>query len=1149
ADARSVALDYPSVLVSAGNNDLYSYDASNFYAPVLKHALLNSKGVAQDALCLANGLFVAKGADGVHWGSAAGADFTTLSGTADVIDVACDERSVYLLRAATLETRGLQAPTSVLSTQAHGVIGARFLRSAAQRLVVVGSSSLAGFTTGRIQAGALESLGVFNQPGLVDAAFGGELLAVAPNTSEIRLYDVAPSSGSMSTREIAKVVAGVSGKLSFDGEMLEWSSAGYKNAKVPLAHAMAIEPARSIAAADQHLALGVTGSADAWTSARLDVTDELGEPIAGTSVAIGQRLEFAPAGALFTQGGLRYRVDFAVDATEVIRGGHVDDDLGFWLDSVPLFGAAPISLSSVRPEFVRRGVTTLLTLSGSALDQVDSLAFNGVPALPGSWQVGPGGTTLTLSTSFASAGLYGVTIGAGSSSFGLPTAFVVSDPLSVTSALAASGVGAAKIGDSGDVLNVVGTGLDASVTAHFLRDDVGFTADASNRISAITYTGAGLSFATPACVIGLDYAAVFLKPLTGESVRVGGLRCTDNTAPRLLSTVSPSYFTPFKGSYSEPMLATGFSVVSTPLDYSNDPASDISSWFTLTSSDNDLILSLNAGHQLTYNHSYAFSINGVTDAAGHTAVGPGAGPNLTSTFRAADTLEPRNIAVSLPGGVLLSDASVLTRGRTYHLTASADENYPLSVEYSFRVSRDGGQTYAAPVTASQYDLSVGLGDDRLGVQVSVKDGNGNVAKATSVFGTSEPEILLAGVFTDPDPVEEQTRGDVYFHVSGLDAALVGSADIEILGQTFSNLSLINLVGGVREVRLKSYLQPRLVDLDGGVVPVRLTAHYGAGAKSLVSSYQVRADATPPTISIVSPKDGSSVPTGEATLVTIRSFDQYGVKEVRVAVNDVFQAQPLADPTRYSFTPSGTTPIKITARATDPSGNQAESSVTLYPFKPDARNPSVAIVSPVNGSTLRERENVTFDVALSNATDADLFLDVSGDSANPQNPPSVPVHRESDGPERLQVLARMPALDADKLVVARFRERVGGRTARIVLNVLNDDTVQGSAQLDLTPSGAVLGGTPLWVKATPPAGMTDFSTASSLAVEQPAGSALLTAPLDGTRRSVVLSSAAGGARVASQLLDRSGNVSAATRDVPVLPYLSTSAVLAAPAQAS
>src|SRR6185369_13230649 len=97
------------------------------------------------------------------------------------------------------------------------------------------------------------------------------------------------------------------------------------------------------------------------------------------------------------------------------------------------------------------------------------------------------------------------------------------------------------------------------------------------------------------------------------------------------------------------------------------------------------------------------------------------------------------------------------------------------------------------------------------------------------------------------------------------------------------------------------------------------------------------DATPPTISIVSPKDGSAVPTGELALVTLRSFDQYGVSEVRVAVNGAYQAQPLGDPTRFSFTPSGTSPITITARATDPSGNEATASVTLYPFKPDARN--------------------------------------------------------------------------------------------------------------------------------------------------------------------------------------------------------------------
>ena len=61
------------------------------------------------------------------------------------------------------------------------------------------------------------------------------------------------------------------------------------------------------------------------------------------------------------------------------------------------------------------------------------------------------------------------------------------------------------------------------------------------------------------------------------------------------------------------------------------------------------------------------------------------------------------------------------------------------------------------------------------------------------------------------------------------------------------------------------------------VPVKLVLSYGFDGRTIVEdAYTLMADTTPPTVSIVSPADGSGIPVGEATSILISVFDLYGI---------------------------------------------------------------------------------------------------------------------------------------------------------------------------------------------------------------------------------------------------------------------------------
>jgi hypothetical protein len=370
---------------------------------------------------------------------------------------------------------------------------------------------------------------------------------------------------------------------------------------------------------------------------------------------------------------------------------------------------------------------------------------------------------------------------------------------------------------------------------------------------------------------------------------------------------------------------------------------------------------------------------------------------------------------------------------------------------------------------------------------------------------------------------------------------------EELGQTFAPDIVTNIDAVTREYRL-SVLIPTLEDLQaqlgGTVIDVRFTVRFGfSGVQFRHDDIAVLQDATAPEVSIVSPSDGAGIPIGQPTEILIRSFDRYGIKEVRAAVNGGPE-QVLSDPTMFSFTATGPDLVTIEVTAEDQNQNTATDSVTLRPFDPGVGAPEVALLSPEEGAVLRERQTIDVEVVLRNVTSASLWFDLGGVEDAPENPPPVVVTRGPNDPERFPVQVTLPAVESDTVLVLRLAENVMTlpRTDRTFINLLDDDEVSEQVALTLTPAATVLGGTELWVDAPVPSGMADFSSDSTVEVTDPVSGGDTTSVLVGSGpTAVAIGNTGTDVGVETILRDLSGNERHDPQILAKLPYLDSDSV--------
>ncbi len=111
-----------------------------------------------------------------------------------------------------------------------------------------------------------------------------------------------------------------------------------------------------------------------------------------------------------------------------------------------------------------------------------------------------------------------------------------------------------------------------------------------------------------------------------------------------------------------------------------------------------------------------------------------------------------------------------------------------------------------------------------------------------------------------------------------------------------------------------------------VYDLKASASSTSGSATGAATLQVYTDTTPPTVSVTSPADGSSIPAKRTTLAA-SAYDNTAVARVEFYVNGTLIGSSSAAPYQVGWNPGrkGTGEYLLTARAFDKAGNQAEAA--------------------------------------------------------------------------------------------------------------------------------------------------------------------------------------------------------------------------------
>ena len=1134
------------VTVEGASNELNFFDISDPYAPEFLGMMVNPSKVEHRQLTVFENQFFSIGADGVHSGVAGASTWSTLPGTQDVLGLAVEGDALVLLRPNHVEVRDLRNPEVEAISIAHGVTAPQGMDVAPQRLAVFGESQVAvGVFGGRDPAPAPRFIGRFDSEWtLRGAAISGELLALATDESaqEIVLFDVDETEAGLALTRLARVDSGPARALNFNSDLLEWTSerfvsdAKYRNVTVPLQNIVGFAPVGRLASLSDAVSLVVAGDFSSWSRVSLEVEDDLGNLLPGQSTLRGDKITFEPAGDLFQQGGIAYSMRLFGTPQQPISGGTVEFDLPWIATSEPLFGLAPLRLRNVEPSHVVAGAVSSLRLSGVGFNAETAVWIDGEPQSSIEFV----NNSLLVSYVGVGSGIRNVrVVNADGEEDQLPGSLYVSAPLTFAQIASSNPRGTNILtSDGGDILTVLGSGLDTGVAVHLVEAGVA-APSAVNRVEAIEYQAGGFTTVSPACVVGRSYSFALVKPVTDELITSEPFLCVDDIAPTVVTSVKPSPANLLKTVFSEPVTVSGYSVTVSYLDQSGRPETDVTSSFVLHVAGDTVTVVPAAGVPIGANRRYLTTLTGVADAAGNAFQG-----STTKTYTSQDTLPPTALTITrLSDNQIATPAMLLTEDRTYQFLLSATDLFTEqdNLKYSFRASFDGGISYGLPlkIFENQVELKLGRADVGVGLKASVTDEAGNISVSEVVVGVRAPELLISDPFTSPMIPEEQSSTDVFFVLSGADADLATSAEILINSEQFLINELTPIEGGMVEARVAGYVTPRLVDLLEPEIHVAIRVAYGIGRfASAEGDIPIVADSTPPVVAIVAPVDGGLIPVNDETEFVIRAFDQFGIELLEAAVDGIWLQEPITPENPLRLTPTTTDPIVVAVRATDSSGLTSTDQVTVTPFERVGPPSSVEILSPSTGAEYRERQSVVVDLRLVSTQSANIFLEIGGDSAHPGNPEPVLVAGTGAEQEIVQQRLSMPTLVGDQIVVLRAVTEQGAND-EIILRVANDDVVTESPVLKLIPGERALAGSEIWVQAERPELMEDFDLGSFVEIEDPTGSVIQSVPFGAALVRHALATSSDSALVRATLRDISGNEAVVERSIEKLPFLGAS----------
>ncbi|MCJ8270789.1 MAG: Ig-like domain-containing protein, partial [Psychrosphaera sp.] len=939
-------------------------------------------------------------------------------------------------------------------------------------------------------------LGEIGSLSISKLALNGELLALL-SADTLALYDIdLNSNGSLSLRSKGAVSGHLGhfnriSQLQFGGQLLEWRTnrLQYANSELPLANIWALQPQR-IANEQESLSLKVNGSAGIWTDVVVDVyANSTGQLMPGYTQALGETLEFSLNNAVFELGEI-YHLSLFNPPAQIIDGGEVNFDLPWSVDTHALFGLSPLSVQQIQPANTITGRATQYVVSGQQLQLAEHVSLGGVTLDSSQWQVNEQGSQLTFTSTIHAPGLFNLLISQTGQEDVLPAAVLVAEALSINTISSNNSAGNTRISDSGgDEITVAGGGFVGTIEVHLLEDAPGFNPNSQNKVDH-WIDSQGIHFITDNAKPDHNYRVVLIRQATAEvlygtTVLLG----IDDTRPVVTGRRDLGYVQAIEISLNEKLQASGFTVIKTFKDYSTTAPEDISSRFELVIIGQTLVLRLIPGQQLDHNASYQSTISGISDLANNIVVNSSGITNgiYRGSFTAKDLLAPVSLVLSRKSdSQTVTSGMKLTRGRTYTFKGVAEDNYQSasSLTYDLRVSTNGGLDFGPYQRLSSNGLSLGIQESwgNLAFVLKAVDNYGNFATQRFDVSVVNPNINVSAVYTTPIKVEELSRADIHFELSG-DADLVTSVEVMVQGRAYGAdfaLTQDNLSDSLGHV-IHSYLNPKLSDIaPSDRISVSLKVNYGfSGIKVVDDSYQLFLDATPPTVTIVSPQNGDRIALDDNTDVLIQSFDRFGVSKVEISENGGPFIELLVS-NRHKIRAETTEPFTIQARAVDPNGNVGLSPInTVQPFDASLGEPKLVFINPQNGVTFNEGQTVSFEILMQNLTSATLYLEVGGASDDPRNPEPLLITRTEEQPKRFFVTTDIPLTGENVVVLARMA--VDEFNPKVFMNVLKDEGIDHEPSVELSPENRVLGGTGVWLAGQKPHDMSDYADDSNIVI--------------------------------------------------------------------
>ena len=1158
---------YLSFIYEQSNRDkVVIYDLINIYEPKVVNRFDNTNAYDLDSVTVVNNAVYIRSGERLLKGNVFGQEFSV--DTLDkLLDIEISAAGIYALYEARIDSLN-PVDLSTKQSYLHSIVSPRTLQYTDQLLLLSSANDVELVSAVKLDAGENPFI-ARQQIASKTLRLNGELLMVEPTDDDqsINIYDLNQANSELEFSFLSSIQLPSATSLQsaeFETDLLEWAvGSKYFNARIPFNNITAIEPLL-IRDAFTSLQIRTAGASSNWESVDLNVSSSAQQRLPGEVSFVGSELLFTNLGGSFEEG-TRYSIELDGEPKNNLRVAPTRFDLPRSVATQAVFGIEPFVLDSLSPRNVITDRETEFTIRGARLDAIDEVQVGSIIIDSDRLTVNSEGTQLSFIATFDQAEIQTLAVydnDALASDF-LPAAVLVAEAITVETVSTDNARGESLLSDSGNnTITITGRGLSGEISAHLVPVAQGVEASADNRIDYRFSQGNIVVDATPEVVAGRDYQLILIRKLTNETVAVDPsfyLQGTDDTRPTTVGkTELFSYTSDFFLSFDEAISAQNLVVEQRLRDYSASAPIDVTAQFVIAnSSDKSIRVSLAAGQQLQSNSTYAFTISGIADSAGNAPIISESGlltqddGSIAFNFVTRDTLPPRNLQVVRINDdgskTAVTPATLLTKGRDYTFEVSAEDNYDdlTKLRFSYRVSTEFDAATSSRSNFDEYRQVNALMERGFSYyefkDVEVADRANNKSRASFRSSLRDPQITIESFSTNPQEPEESLRADLLFTLGG-DIDMLNSAEMSV-DRINRNIPQNVFKPSARANGLvsASFLHPKIRDivtqgnpLTEQLLTANLAVSFGEGYNAQFSqSYTLFLDRTPPTISIVSPDEGSFVPVDERTDVIVKAFDKYGIDYLEFR-EDNGAWQRFDDVNRYSFTPTEVnidSGVLIEARAVDPNGNVSpEAAIRLFPYDPEAGAPELEIIAPFDGDSFNEAQPVAVEIQMRNLDDAEIYLDLGGVEDPSQTPLTI---TRSENSSRVSTTVTMPQIDSDSVVILRVQK--GAIRSYRFLNIVNDEGIEEEPAIKLLPESLALTGSTLIVQGTEPQGMKDFSEDSLVEVRDPVAAQPVSIPMLQRYESTV-STNGDTASVTGVLKDLSGNSKEVVSEITKLRYL-------------